>query len=76
VHRVELTPANAPATREDGSGNLGGSPFSGVKNLFAVSNANNCRYINKTRDNNQLRYSFEFWGQTTPSSLYFITSAN
>ena len=43
VQRVELTPANAPATRDEGTGSLGGSPILGVKILLAVSKANNCK---------------------------------
>lgn len=42
VHKVELTPASAPATSDGGRKVFGDSSAFGVKNFFAVSKANSC----------------------------------
>jgi len=44
VHRVELTPATAPATDEAGIGIFGCSPDLGDSCFLTVSYANNCMF--------------------------------
>lgn len=43
VHKVELTPAQAPAINDAGMGILGCSPGVGDKFLLTVSYANSCK---------------------------------
>jgi hypothetical protein len=42
MHRVELTPAIAPATSDGGRKVFGDSSAFGVKNFLAVSKENSC----------------------------------
>lgn len=44
VSKVELTPAQAPATSDGGKGILGDSPGAELKFFLTVSYANNCRF--------------------------------
>lgn len=44
VHRVELTPATAPAIDEGGNGIFGCSPGFGDSCFLTVSYANNCMF--------------------------------
>jgi hypothetical protein len=44
VHKVELTPAHAPAINDAGIGSFGCSPGAGDNFLFTVSYAKSCRH--------------------------------
>jgi hypothetical protein len=44
MHKVELTPAQAPAINDAGIGSLGCSPGAGDNFLFTVSYAKSCRH--------------------------------
>ena len=55
VHSVELTPANAPATSEGGTGIFRSSPDLGVKNLLAVSKAKKLQKKSQNKQSDTLR---------------------